>query len=494
MKTLRILVLSLICLLTTGIGRAQQQSAFRAVRQEMAILPDSAASLFVVDDRLYCKTAGVILRANRVGEQITGFVPDTNWVKYDDGIDYVVRHPVSGDLYYTSCDRKGRSQLYVVRNDESKRTRAKHVSLDNLEVFHPTFSKDGRIMVFATTGRQGDHHDYDLWYVRLTKEEFGTPHNMGVRVNTRSDETAPVILGDYLFFSSGGHESPDGTARLCVTPLMAYRTTGDTVGMPQVGYGRINTLPEPFNTVGAVSTGIAFDTLRGCSYWMSPSSAPTSSTALLPIYTCRGSLRPILLWGYVRDADGNALSGVKVTTMQGNAASSETCSTVTDNLGYYSFYLPMESSHVVVFRRAGCFSDTLRVKGFGGEESFVVEMQRDVTLGGIPLRTQVYYFDLFGPNVSTSLSDHGIRTLRPLVRFLRDNPTFRVELTLTADMTDNAEFNALLTGQRLETLQRYLADCLPATVKTTFRNGCDGRKGSADASGLSRLTVVVKEK
>lgn len=492
MKTLLRLGLPLVCLLASGLCRAQQPSAFRAVRQEMAILPDSAASLFVFDDILYCHSSGVLLRATRSGHQITGFVPDTNWVKLDAGIEYAVRQPGTGDLYYTSRDRKGRSTLYVCREENGKRSRAKQVVLDDLEVFHPTFSRDGRIMVFSSTGRKNGRGDYDLWYVRLSKDKWGDPHNVGSRVNTRADETAPVIVDDFLFFSSGGHDAADGGIRLCATPLMAPRTSGDTVGMPQVGYGRIYTLPSPFNATGSAAASIAFDTLANCAYWTLGAVRPASTgTSLLPVYAFHGDLRTLILWGYVRNTAGKVLPNASVTVLHDG---SEVCTTLTDNQGFYSLCLPQASSHTVVFRHSGSYADTLRLQAGNKNGAFMEELQHDVTLGGLPLRIQIHFYDLFGPNVSTVLSSHGIATLNPLIRFLRDNPTFRANMTLISDVTDNSEFNALLTGQRIQTLKQYLADSLPSTVKLTFRNGSEGRQSDSSASGTTRLTVVISDK
>jgi hypothetical protein len=51
----------------------------------------------------------------------------------------------------------------------------------------------------------------------------------------------------------------------------------------------------------------------------------------------------------------------------------------------------------------------------------------------------------------------------------------------------------LLTDERIQTLENYLYPLLPPTVKIDVENGCIGRDGCSNASGMSRLTVLINK-
>ena len=88
-----------------------QGSAFVATHQHRAILPGDVKNVSFVDGDMYCYSSGVMLKVQRSGEQLLGFWTDTTYARLEENVEYVVRHP-SGDLYFTSRDKKGRSFLY----------------------------------------------------------------------------------------------------------------------------------------------------------------------------------------------------------------------------------------------------------------------------------------------------------------------------------------------------------------------------------------------
>ena len=89
-----------------------QESAFSANHQKMALLPGEVNNVSIVDGDLYCYASGVLLLAQRSGEQLLGFWADTTFVKIAEDVQYVIRHPSTGDLYFTQLDRQGQSYLF----------------------------------------------------------------------------------------------------------------------------------------------------------------------------------------------------------------------------------------------------------------------------------------------------------------------------------------------------------------------------------------------
>jgi outer membrane protein OmpA-like peptidoglycan-associated protein len=77
---------------------------------------------------------------------------------------------------------------------------------DNYSVGHPTVSKDGKVLIFASDMNNGSG-GVDLYYsVRINeKQDWGRPVNLGRKINTEGDEEFPFLDdNNVLYFSSNG--------------------------------------------------------------------------------------------------------------------------------------------------------------------------------------------------------------------------------------------------------------------------------------------------
>ncbi|KQZ76898.1 hypothetical protein ASE06_04800 [Sphingopyxis sp. Root214] len=105
--------------------------------------------------------------------------------------------------------------------------------------FDPAFSRDGRFVYFCSDRPGGIGKD-DLYRVAVTATGFGTPENLGPKVNSASNEYAPMLSPDgrQLLFSSdrpggaGGHDlytaRPKGRGFAPAAPLRgAINTPAD---------------------------------------------------------------------------------------------------------------------------------------------------------------------------------------------------------------------------------------------------------------------------
>ncbi len=68
---------------------------------------------------------------------------------------------------------------------------------------HPCLSKDGSTMYFASN-MLGGYGDFDIYVVKRTKNGWGSPQNMGPKINSFLNEGYPFVEGEYLYFSSEG--------------------------------------------------------------------------------------------------------------------------------------------------------------------------------------------------------------------------------------------------------------------------------------------------
>ena len=479
----RIAIILLLLALWAPLLVGAQPSTFRTHSCVGARLPEDITNTFILDGEYYAYASDVLFVLQREGERIISFRVDTDFVRLGEDVDYVVRQPLTGDLYFTARDRKGHPALYFCHQEAGKRPKVKPVDMDGLAVDHPVFSDDGMLMVFSSTGRKGNA-DFDLWYCRYNSNTgWGKPHNMGGRVNTLMDERFPAICGNNLFFVSNGRGESKGHSNVFVTMLRVSSTEGDTVGRLPIGHARVQRLPWPFSTDTSNTYALVPDTMHGSFYLMTGNGLRITTD----------NLNTTSLWGYVRDSLGNPIADAQLSVYE---QSRLVASTSTNNEGYYSLSLCADRPYLLTAQKDGYYIDTLRISPqlSAVEHPLVVDRHCDIGLGRLSLGRQHYYNDLFGPNASIELSSRGRRTLAPLVRFLRDNPTYGVDLTLVADLTADSAFNHLLTEHRLQTLEHYLRQQLPATVRLSLFNSCAGRDGCASATGISRLTAIVNKK
>ena len=490
MRTAKIIIvlLTVFAVHLSPVTLQAQESAFSATQQKMALLPGEVGNVSIVDGSLYCYASEVLLVAQRSGEQLLGFWADTTFVRLAEGVEYVVRHPATGDLYFTQRNKHEESYLFCYHKPEGKKGKVKKVRMGSMTVEHPTFTADGRIMIFASRDNHRSFGGYDLWYSLYENGRWSRPMNLGNRINTEYDEVTPSIYRDCLLFSSNGHDSDHAYLDIYSTRLISDRVTGDTIGMLQIGRCRVQKLPEPINSPDADDFDMAVDTASNYGYWVSKRVESDSDSQL---YSFSGGLDGVLLWGRALDKYDTPLHGVRVAAAQNGIT---LCTSVTDSDGFYRLYLQSEQYYELTFTLHGYFVTYESVNTTKADDDFLIaEQQLDVTIDKLLLDQRLYYSDLFGPNVDLELSEYGKTQLEPLVRFLIDNPDIEVNLSLVNDITDDAAFNRHLTDHRLQTLQGYLYSILPPTVRLTLENACAGPSGCSAATGLSRLVVILHD-
>ena len=472
-----------------------QSSDFIVLRQQRITLPRQVSSVSYLDNNFYCYASGVLLKAQRqVDSQLSSFnfqlKADTVFVKLDENIDYVVRHPSTGDLYYTTLDKKGRSYLYRSTVTDNGKQKISQVKMDGgfldkgMCVYHPTFTDDGSLMVFSSSREDRNRGSLDLWYSRYNGGEWSAPVNLGPRINTSGDEVSPFLYHDCLLFASSGNADDHGHFTLYATRLVS-NPVGDTVGRRQIGRCLVQRLPEPFNVVGTDNLGLSYDSFAGCGYWISN----RDDVAGRQLYSFSGTLESLLLWGTVSDKFDHPVAGVTVTASQQGKV---LCSAVSDATGHYSLYLHCGQTYELSFSKPDYFVTTEPFDARqGGEGYLITEQQHNVELHGLPVGQRFYYDDLFAPDAAVELSDRGREELVPLVQFLVDNPGKKVSMTLLNDLTDDPSFNSLLTDRRILTLEKYLRKVLPETIEFNISNACNGVEKCSTATGSSILTVLI---
>lgn len=100
----------------------------------------------------------------------------------------------------------GKIYLYKATKEGDNWANSKPLPFNNKEydVRNPSISKDGKTLYFSSN-MPGGFGGEDIWKVSVNGDEYGTPENLGAKVNTEANESFPFITDDnILFFSSNG--------------------------------------------------------------------------------------------------------------------------------------------------------------------------------------------------------------------------------------------------------------------------------------------------
>ncbi len=148
-----------------------------------------------------------------------------------------------GDMMYFTRNNERSSGLISLKIYSAEGIEGHWINLKELpfnskkfSTCHPTLSKDGKILYFASD-RPGGYGGMDIYKSILENGEWGEAQNLGVNVNGEGNELFPYINeGGHLFFSSDGYMS---MGRL---DIFLSKKDGR-------GFKRRQNVGEPFNTL-----------------------------------------------------------------------------------------------------------------------------------------------------------------------------------------------------------------------------------------------------
>lgn len=172
------------------------------------------------------------------GDVNTKFNEGTVAVSNDGKTMYFTRNDYDGSKYKTNEDGVGQLRLYKATLIEGKWRDVQALSFTNSEYSfsHPALSPDNSYLYFSSD-MPGGFGSSDLYRVSLSSDgTFGTPENLGSKVNTPGRESFPFMDSEeVLYFSS------DGQLGLGGLDVFYTRQSGS-------GFGTPTNLGEPVNS------------------------------------------------------------------------------------------------------------------------------------------------------------------------------------------------------------------------------------------------------
>jgi len=282
---------------------------------------------------------------------------------------------------------------------------------------------------------QGGSGGKDIWYSDKQGTSWSTPINAGPKVNTTGDEEFPFIHpSGTLYFSSTGHEGMGG-----FDIFFCDFEEGD--------WTEAMNLKSPTNSAGD-DFGFIVDENKEVGYLSSNRFGGKgeddlySAYAIPLVFTVSGKT--------INNATNKVLAQAKVTII-GSDGSTQTITS--DATGSYKFTLKKDVNYQMNASKYRFFGDVGELSTYGLKES--KEYTINFKLNPIPLKEIVLKGILYDL-AKADLREESISTLDSLIKTLRDNPTFVIEIASHTDSRADSAYNNDLSQRRAQSVVNYL--------------------------------------
>ncbi len=327
---------------------------------------------------------------------------------------------------------------------------------DEYSVAHPALSADGKKLYFASD-MPDSRGSSDLYVVDVYEDgTFGTPKNLGDRINTEGRETFPYISNSgRLYFASDGHVGLGGLDIFVSVPEQLSFSTPYNVGKP------VNSPEDDFSFLLNEDTKIGFFASNRLGGKGSDDIYSFKQLEDL-ITTCTQYVAGVLTDANTREA----LPYADVILLDENNQELER--TQTDGKGQYKFTLACEKQYIVrgtkdtyntteaplTSNTALEYTHQLPLQlSKGGIAAQVQEVRPGDDLAKI-LNLQIIYFDL---DKSFIRPDAEVE-LQKIIATLKQNPSLKIDVRSHTDSRANNNYNMYLSERRAKSTIKYIVE------------------------------------
>lgn len=370
--------------------------------------------------------------------------------------------PDGKKFFYTICDGNlvaPDCQIYMSEMKDLEWQEGKPLGAEiNTPGFtntQPYYTKGpaGEVLYFVSN-REGGRGGRDIWASTVNKKgEFGTPRNLGNKVNTDRDETTPFFdpKGNTLYFCSDGWISMGG--------IDIFKSTADASGRFS---STAENLGAPFNSP-CDDYNFSFGKNSEQGYLVSNRPGIFSvrgKTCCDDIFAYKYDRR---IWLAVKgrvidEATGQPIAGaaINLSLRSDNVTESDVIIANDTSRGEtpYFFNLKPEKLYKVSASQTGYFasSQMFGTTGANKSDTLVVDIYMKKYEKNKAYRLNNIYYDFD----KSDLRADSKKTLDTLYNILIENPTIIIELSSHTDVRGSDEYNRNLSQKRAESCVNYL--------------------------------------
>ncbi len=378
---------------------------------------------------------GTLSEPQKVNELNTAFHDGPVTVSADGNTIFFARDGHSEGVY--EKDKKnnikvGQQGLYRATKVGGKWTDIQALPFNsiNYSVSHPSLSKDGKTLYFASN-MPGGLGDTDIWKVSVDGKNYGKPENLGASVNTAGKEGFPFITDDnVLYFASSGRQGFGGLDVFKVD----LNNPSETINLGKP----VNTEKDDFS--------FSFNTAKNIGFFSSNRGGTDNIFEAIPV--CAAEAIAV-----VKDKKtGKTLADATVSIL--DEKRNVIATKQTNAKGEVSYDINCNTAYVFQVTKQDfdpASSPVEKVKS--GKTSVTVELEPvEVIVTDKEVILKNIYFEFNKSNIT----EQGATELDKLVKVLKDNPTMEIFVKSHTDSKGAAAYNLNLSNQRAQSTVQYL--------------------------------------
>ncbi|SNA83647.1 OmpA family protein [Flavobacterium psychrophilum] len=352
---------------------------------------------------------------------------------------YFSRESFFDKKFVKSQDKKtkiGKMYIFKATKENEKWTNISPVSFNSKEynTSSPSLSKDGKTLYF-TSDMPGTLGKTDVFKVAVNEDgTFGTPQNLGDKVNTEGNELSAFIAdNNTLYFASNGKKGLGGL------DVFAFDTTKNTEA---VNLGKpVNSEKDDF--------GFTFNQDQKTAFLSSNRDGGQGDD---DIYLALPVCNLDLITTVHDKKTGAILANATITVVDqklnvlGNS--------ISDEMGIVNFHLECDKTYFINVDKNGYIGEVIEVeKSSGGEVAINADLNPKAP---IITQTEVILSDINFDFNKSNITQEGAAELDKLVAVMTKYPEMVIFAKSHTDSRGDDKYNMLLSDRRAKSTVQYI--------------------------------------
>lgn len=327
----------------------------------------------------------------------------------------------------------GKNNLYIATKSGDTWGNVKPLPFNSSDysLSNPSLSRDGKTLYFSSN-MPGSLGGVDIWKVSVNGDSYGTPENLGNKVNTEGNESFPFIADDNstLYFASSGKQGLGGYDVYMID--LAKGTDAANMGKP------VNTEKDDFAFTFNKSKNIGF-----LSSNRNGNDDIFSATPICAVY---------LLTTVTNAKTGAILADAKVSILDDkkNVIASET----SDAKGEVNFKIECDTPYSIQASKDGFEGNVFSVaKSKGPTAKVDAPLQPiDVIITPVEIILNPIFFEFNKSNIT----QEGAFELDKLVQVMKSNDKLIIFAKSHTDRRGSDSYNLSLSERRVQSTVQYI--------------------------------------
>jgi outer membrane protein OmpA-like peptidoglycan-associated protein/tetratricopeptide (TPR) repeat protein len=379
--------------------------------------------------------SGAFSEPTNVSELNTPYHDGPVSISNDGNTIYFARDGHSEGQYEKSKSSKtkiGQQGLYKATKIDGKWAQIEALPFNSTSysVSHPSLSKDGKTLFFASNMPNG-LGESDIWKVAIEGNGYGKPQNLGANINTPGKENFPFITEDNtLYFASSGKQGFGG--------LDVFKINLNTTEQPQNVGKPVNSEKDDFS--------FSFNNTANVGYFASNRNGSDAIYTANPVCTAQA------IAVVTNKQTGAILTNANVAILDAKGNTIETKQT--DSQGKVSYDIECQTGYTFNVKAENFETESFPIQKTKSGE-VIVQAQlvpSEVVITDTEVILKNVYFDFDKSNITAQ----GANELDKLVKVMKENPTMVIFVKSHTDSKGKSNYNLRLSEQRAQSTVQYL--------------------------------------